>query len=173
MSYFIPIMEYDDFTTKQKLRISEYDDSTAKQKLRISEYDDSTAKQNPRISEYDDFTTTQNPRISEYDDFTTKQNPRISEYDDFTTTQNPRKSEYEENSTADIFKPTKTKKSNNIENLSRRWAKKQPTKSELTNSFLVIKGGLIVTSNTVSAIDQRLQSLETIISELITYINTK
>ena len=152
-------MEYDDFTTKQKLRISEYDDSTAKQKLRISEYDDSTAKQNPRILEYDDFTTTQNPRISEYDDF--------------TTTQNPRKSEYEENSTADIFKPTKTKKSNNIENLSRRWAKKQPTKNELIDSFLDVKGSLIITSNNVSTIDQRLQSLETIISELITYINTK
>jgi hypothetical protein len=150
----------------------EYDDFTTKQKLRISEYDDSTAKQNPRISEYDDFTTTQNPRKSEYDDFTTTQNPRISEYDDFTTTQNPRKSEYEKNSTADIFKPTPTKKSN-IENLSRRWAKKQPTKCELMDSVLDIKASLIVTSNNVSTIDRRLQVLETNVSELIAYINTK
>ena len=122
--------------------------------------------------EYDDFTTKQKLRISEYDDSTAKQNPRISEYDDFTTTQNPRKSEYEKNPTEDVFKPTTAKKSN-IENLSRRWAKKQPTKCELMDSVLDIKASLIVTSNNVSTIDRRLQVLETNVSELIAYINTK
>ena len=105
----------------------------------------------------------------EYDGSTAKQNSRISESEDFTTTQ----SEYEKNPTEDIFEPTKTKKSNNIENLSRRWAKKQPTKCELIDSFLDIKGSLIVTSNNVSTIDRRLQVLETNVSELIAYINTK
>jgi len=116
--------------------------------------------------EYDDFTSNQKLRISEHDDSTAKQNSPISEYDDFTTTQ----SEYEKNPTEDIFKPTKK---SNIENLSRRWAKKQPTKCELIDSFLDIKGSLIVTSNNVSTIDRRLQVLETNVSELIAYINTK
>ena len=151
------------------------------------EYEDYTTTQNPRKTEYEDYTTTQNPRKTEYEVYTTTQNPRITEYDDYTTTQNPRKTEYddstttqflsdtilEENPTGDIFKPSTAKKANNSDNLSLRWAKKQPTKCELVESFLDVKGSLIITSNNVSAMDRRLQTLEANFSELVTYINTK
>ena len=131
----------------------------------------------PRISypimEYDDFTTKQFSRKTEYDDFTTTQIPRKSEYDDFTTTTFLSDSILEENPNGDIFKPSTVKKAYNSDNLSRRWAKKQPTKCELVESFLDVKGSLMITSNNVTAMDRRLQTLETNVSELITYINTK
>ena len=111
--------------------------------------------------------------IMEYDDSTKTQNPRKTEYEDFTTKQFLSDTILEENPTEVIFKPSNAKKANNIDNLSRRWAKKQPTKCELVESFLDVKGSLIITSNNVSAIDRRLQTLETNLSELIAYINTK
>ena len=123
--------------------------------------------------EYDDYTTTQNPRKSEYEDFTTTQIPRKTEYEDFTTKQFLSDTILEENPTGDIFKPSTAKRANNSDNLSRRWAKKQPTKCELVESFLDVKGSLIITSNNLAAIDRRLQTLETNLSELIAYINTK
>jgi len=108
------------------------------------EYEDSTTTQIPRKSEYDDFTTTQNHRKLEYDNFTTKQQQQLLS-----------DTILEENPTGNIFKPPTTKRPNNSDNLSRRWAKKQPTKSDLVEFFLDIKGALIITLNNLMAFDRR------------------
>ena len=51
--------------------------------------------------------------------------------------------------------------------------KMQPTKCELVDSFLGVKSSQIITSHNVSAIDRRLQTLETNLFEFIAYINTE
>jgi len=83
---------------------------------------------------------------------------RKTEYEDFTMKQFLSDTIVEENPTGDIFKPSTAKRE---DNLFRRWAKKQPTKCELVDFFLDVKGSLIITSNNLLAIYRRLQTLET------------
>ena len=98
------------------------------------------------------------------------------DYDKNPTTQKPSDKVLDKNTKSkkeeiDIFEPSTTKTTNN--NLSMRWAKKQPTKNELVESFVDLKGTLSIMSNNVLAMDKRLQTLETNFSELVTYINDK
>ena len=125
----------------------------------------------------------------EYDNYTTEKNSRKKEYDKNTTEKNSRKTEYDENTTARIssdmileeeaenredhvFTPSILKNAVSS-NLSKRWAKKQPTKNELVESFVVLKDSTLIMSNNAVAFEKRLTTLETNVSELIAYINEK
>ncbi len=56
-------------------------------------------------------------------------------------------------------------------NLSKRWSKKQPTKSELCDTFLDMKNSLIVQSNNAVCLNTRVENLEKDLADLIRYIN--
>jgi len=58
-------------------------------------------------------------------------------------------------------------------NLSKRWSKKQPTKSELCDTFLDMKNSLIVQSNNTVCLNRRIESLEKDLADLIRYINER
>ena len=58
-------------------------------------------------------------------------------------------------------------------NLSRRWSKKQPTKSELCDTFLDMKNSLIVQSNNAVCLNTRVENLEKDLADLIRYINER
>ena len=142
------------------------------------EYDDYTTEKNSRKTEYDKNTTEKNSRKTEYDNYTTEKNSRKTEYDNYTTAHNSSDMILEENTENredHVFTPSNQKKaeSSNPGNLSKRWAKKQPTKNELVESFVVLKDSTLIMSNNVAAMDKRLTTLETNVSELIAYINEK
>ena len=56
-------------------------------------------------------------------------------------------------------------------NLSKRWSKKQPSKSELCETFLDMKNSLIVQSNNIIGLNKRIERLEKDMADLIQYIN--
>ena len=58
-------------------------------------------------------------------------------------------------------------------NLSKRWSKKQPSKSELCETFLDMKNSLIVQSNNIIGLNKRIERLEKDMADLIQYINAK
>ena len=58
-------------------------------------------------------------------------------------------------------------------NLSKRWSKKQPTKSELTDTFLDMKNSLLVQSNNIVGLNRRIEILERDMADLIRYINSR
>ncbi len=58
-------------------------------------------------------------------------------------------------------------------NLSKRWSKKQPTKSELCDTFLDMKNSLIVQSNNAVGLNTRVENLEKDLADLIRYINER
>ena len=58
-------------------------------------------------------------------------------------------------------------------NLSKRWSKKQPSKSELCETFLDMKNSLIVQSNNSIGLNKRIERLEKDMADLIQYINAK
>ena len=58
-------------------------------------------------------------------------------------------------------------------NLSRRWSKKQPTKSELCDTFLDMKHSLTVQSNNIIGLNKRIERLEQDVADLISYINAR
>ena len=58
-------------------------------------------------------------------------------------------------------------------NLSKRWSKRQPTKSELCDTFLDMKNSLIVQSNNAVGLNTRVENLEKDLADLIRYINER
>ena len=58
-------------------------------------------------------------------------------------------------------------------NLSKRWSKKQPTKSELCDTFLDMKNSLLVQSNNIIGLNKRIDGLERDLADLIRYINER
>ena len=58
-------------------------------------------------------------------------------------------------------------------NLSKRWSKKQPTKSELCDTFLDMKNSLLVQSNNIIGMNKRIDGLERDLADLIRYINER
>ena len=58
-------------------------------------------------------------------------------------------------------------------NLSKRWSKKQPTKSELCDTFLDMKNSLLVQSNNIIGLSKRIDGLERDLADLIRYINER
>ena len=58
-------------------------------------------------------------------------------------------------------------------NLSKRWSKKQPTKSELTDTILDMKNSLLVQSANVIGLNRRIEILERDMADLIRYINSR
>jgi len=58
-------------------------------------------------------------------------------------------------------------------NLSKRWSKKSPSKSELTDNFLDMKNSLLVQSNNIVGLNKRIEVLERDLSDLIRYINSR
>ena len=58
-------------------------------------------------------------------------------------------------------------------NLSKRWSKRQPTKSELCDTFLDMKNSLIVSSNNAVCLNTRVENLEKDLADLIRYINER
>ena len=58
-------------------------------------------------------------------------------------------------------------------NLSKRWSKKQPSKSELCETFLDMKNSLIVQSNNIIGLNKRIERLEKDMADLIQSINAK
>lgn len=125
---------------------------------------------------YDDYPTTEQCRKMEYDDYptahkTSNKNTKIHKPSNTILEENTTNKEGDEEE-EEIFKPS-TKKATSTNNLSMRWSKKQPTKSELVESFIDLKGSMSIMSNNVMAMDKRIQTLETNLSELISYINEK
>ena len=108
----------------------------------------------------------------EYGGNTTSQNSRKTEYDNSPNNEDPSDMILDENTTEQIFKPS-TMKGNGNNNLSKLWAKKQPTKNEMVESFLDLKTSTSIMSNNTIAMDNRLQTLERSFSELVSYINQK
>ena len=106
----------------------------------------------------------------EYGRNPTTQNSRKTEYDNSPNNEDPSDMILDENTT--IFKPS-TMKGNGNNNLAQRWAKKQPTKNEMVESFLELKASMSIMSNNTIAMDNRLQTLERSFSELVSYINQK
>ena len=128
--------------------------------------------------EYDDYTTEKNSRKTEYDKNTKEKNSRETEYDENTTTRISSDmvlEEKAENREDHVFTPSirKNAVSSNPGNLSKRWAKKQPTKNELVESFVVLKDSTLIMSNNAVEFEKPLTTLETNVSELIAYINAK
>ena len=85
---------------------------------------------------------------------------------------------YDENTTAESS-PNKNTEQNPTDsqspswkaNLSLRWSRKQPTKSELCETFLDLKNSLVVQSNNVAGLNKRIERLERDLGDLIQYIN--
>ena len=87
---------------------------------------------------------------------------------------------YDENTTAESS-PNKNTEQNPTDsqspswkaNLSLRWSRKQPTKSELCETFLDLKNSLVVQSNNVVGLNKRIERLERDLGDLIQYINER
>jgi hypothetical protein len=58
-------------------------------------------------------------------------------------------------------------------NLSKRWSKKQPTKSELCEAFLDLKNSHLVQSHNIIGLNKRVEGLERDLADLIQYINSR
>ena len=87
---------------------------------------------------------------------------------------------YDENTTAESS-PNKNTEQNPTDsqspswkaNLSLRWSRKQPTKSELCETFLDLKNSLVVQSNNVVGLNKRIECLERDLGDLIEYLNAR
>ena len=58
-------------------------------------------------------------------------------------------------------------------NLSLRWSKRQPTKNELFELLIELKSSFAISQNSILMMEKRITTLETDMTQLIEYLNTK
>ena len=151
-------MKYDNYSTTQKSSDLVSDDNTTNRKS-----SDLVSEENTTNHKSSDLVLEENTTAQKSSDLVFSSNTTNRKASDLVL---------EENTTNDqVFKPSTSGKSN--DNLSLRWAKKQPTKCELVESFLDLKGSMSIMSNNVMAMERRLSTVETNLTELIAYINQK